>query len=96
MLCMFCCDKRESPQFALDEVNSPRYEIAYIDLELVDFSCGRTGFKWPFKGYLFFVETVQDTREYCSPHLGGYCPSKRSCPFQKSPDRTLTLVARGS
>ena len=58
---MFCCNKRESPQFALSEVNSPRYEIAFIDLEFVDYSRGRTTFKWPFKGYLFFVQSVQDT-----------------------------------
>ena len=57
---MFCCNKRESPQFALSEVNSPRYEIAFIDLEFVDYSRGRTTFKWPFKGYLFFVQSVQD------------------------------------
>ena len=50
---MFCCNKRESPQFVLSEVNSPRYEIAFIDLEFVDYSHGRTTFKWPFKGYLF-------------------------------------------
>ena len=43
------------------EVNSPRYEIAFIDLEFVDYSHGRTTFKWPFKGYLFFVQSVQDT-----------------------------------
>ena len=23
--------------------------------------CGRKTFKWPFKGYLFFVQSVQDT-----------------------------------
>ena len=60
-LYMFCCDKRELPQFALNEVNSLRYEIAFIDLEFMDYSRGRTAFKWPFKGYLFFVQSVQDT-----------------------------------
>ena len=44
----------------MSEVNSPRYEIAFIDLEFVDYSRGRTTFKWPFKGYLFFVQSVQD------------------------------------
>ena len=34
---MFCCDKRELPQFALNEVNSPRYEVVFIDLEFVDY-----------------------------------------------------------
>ena len=44
-LYMFCCDKRELPQFALNEVNSPRYEIAFIDLNFVDYLRGSTAFK---------------------------------------------------
>ena len=32
----------------------------FIDFKLVDYLCGRKTFKWPFKGYLFFVQSVQD------------------------------------
>ena len=37
MLFMLCCNKREEPRFALDEVNSPAYKIAFIDLELTNY-----------------------------------------------------------
>ena len=29
----------------------------------MDYLCGRKTFKWPFKGYLFFVQSVQDKGE---------------------------------